>query len=44
MQSQRPAAVLILIYPIDETPHLVLTRRTETVQTHKGQIAARRLS
>ena len=39
MQSQRPAAVLILIYPIDETPHLVLTRRTETVQTHKGQIS-----
>jgi 8-oxo-dGTP pyrophosphatase MutT (NUDIX family) len=35
----RDAAVLILIYPISPTLHLVLTRRTETVQNHKGQIS-----
>jgi len=35
----RGAAVLILIYAIDGVLHLVLTRRTETVQNHKGQVS-----
>jgi 8-oxo-dGTP pyrophosphatase MutT (NUDIX family) len=35
----RGAAVLVLIYAIDGALHLVLTRRTETVQNHKGQIS-----
>jgi 8-oxo-dGTP pyrophosphatase MutT (NUDIX family) len=35
----RDAAVLVLVYPIGFTLHLVLTRRTETVQNHKGQIS-----
>jgi len=35
----RPASVLILVYPLHSAPHLVLTRRTETVQTHKGQVS-----
>jgi 8-oxo-dGTP pyrophosphatase MutT (NUDIX family) len=35
----RVAAVLILVYPIASVLHLVLTRRTETVQNHKGQIS-----
>lgn len=37
--SRRQAGVLILLYPIDRVLHLVLTRRTETVATHKGQIS-----
>ena len=37
--SGRAAAVLILIYPVDGAPYLALTRRTETVQNHKGQIS-----
>lgn len=35
----QPAAVLILMYPLDGDLHLPLTRRTETVATHKGQIS-----
>ena len=38
-QHGRDAAVLIVVYPVDDEPHLVLTRRTETVQNHKGQIS-----
>jgi 8-oxo-dGTP pyrophosphatase MutT (NUDIX family) len=33
------AGVLVLVYPVDAAPHFVLTRRTETVQNHKGQIS-----
>ena len=35
----RAAGVLVLIYPLDNVPHLVLTRRTDTVQSHKGQVS-----
>ncbi len=35
----KEAAVLILVYPVDGVPHLVLTKRTETVAYHKGQIS-----
>lgn len=35
----REGGVLILLYPRDERLHLVLTRRTETVRSHKGQIS-----
>ena len=35
----REAAVLMPIFKKDDTYHLLLTRRTEEVQTHKGQIA-----
>ncbi|MEJ2109571.1 MAG: CoA pyrophosphatase [Acidobacteriota bacterium] len=35
----REAAVLIPIFKINEEYHLLLTRRTETVETHKGQIS-----
>lgn len=38
-QHGRDAAVLILVYLIDADPYLVLTRRVETVQNHKGQIS-----
>ena len=38
-RRERAAAVLILVYPLDAVPHLVLTRRTDTVQSHKGQIS-----
>jgi len=38
-QHGRAAAVLLVVYLIDGDPHLVLTRRTETVQNHKGQIS-----
>ena len=34
-----PAAVLILIGMEGETPSILYTKRTETVETHKGQIA-----
>ena len=33
------AAVLILVYPHDGQPHLVFTRRSETVGLHRGQIS-----
>jgi 8-oxo-dGTP pyrophosphatase MutT (NUDIX family) len=35
----REAAVLMLIFERDGEPHFLLTRRTENVQTHKGQIS-----
>ena len=33
------AGVLVLLYPVDERLHLVLTRRTEGVEHHQGQIS-----
>jgi len=42
-QADRPefrqAAVLLPLYLSDAGPHLVLTKRTELVPTHKGQIS-----
>ncbi len=38
-EYSREAAVLIPIFYLDGEPHLLLTRRTEQVQTHKGQIS-----
>jgi 8-oxo-dGTP pyrophosphatase MutT (NUDIX family) len=35
----REGSVLILLYPQADRLHLVLTRRTETVHSHKGQIS-----
>jgi 8-oxo-dGTP pyrophosphatase MutT (NUDIX family) len=35
----RRAAVLILFYPKDERLHLLFTKRTSTVEHHKGQIS-----
>ncbi|MBN1119725.1 MAG: CoA pyrophosphatase [Anaerolineae bacterium] len=35
----RSAGVLILLYPVDGRLTFVLTRRTETVATHRGQIS-----
>jgi len=37
--SPRQGGVLLLLYPIDSHLHLVLTRRTEQVANHKGQIS-----
>jgi len=34
-----PAAVLILLYPIKNKWHFFLTKRTNTVENHKGQIS-----
>jgi 8-oxo-dGTP pyrophosphatase MutT (NUDIX family) len=35
----RQAAVIMLIFERDGEPHFLLTRRTEEVSTHKGQIS-----
>jgi len=35
----RSASVLLLVYPKDGQPHLVFTKRTETVGAHRGQIS-----
>lgn len=35
----REAAVLILVFEREGEPHFLLTRRTEEVETHKGQIS-----
>jgi len=35
----RPAGVLIAVYPRDEALHFLLTRRTDGVDKHKGQIS-----
>jgi 8-oxo-dGTP pyrophosphatase MutT (NUDIX family) len=35
----REAAVLVLVYPRDGRPTFVLTRRTETVDHHRGQVS-----
>jgi 8-oxo-dGTP pyrophosphatase MutT (NUDIX family) len=35
----REAAVLMPVFELDGEPHFLLTRRTEEVETHKGQIS-----
>ena len=35
----RPAAALVLLYPIDQQIHLILTRRAGTLDQHAGQIS-----
>lgn len=35
----RPAAALVLLYPMDARVHLVLTRRADTLGQHAGQIS-----
>jgi len=35
----RPAGVLIALYPLDGALHFLLTRRTDDVEQHKGQIS-----
>lgn len=35
----RRAAVLLLLYPKDERLHLLFTKRTSTVEHHKGQVS-----
>ncbi|MFN8484162.1 MAG: CoA pyrophosphatase [Anaerolineae bacterium] len=37
--TPRLAGVLILLYPLDESLSMVLTRRTEDLATHRGQIS-----
>jgi 8-oxo-dGTP pyrophosphatase MutT (NUDIX family) len=37
--SPKPAGVLLLLYPLEGVLSFVLTRRTENVATHKGQIS-----
>ena len=39
LHSVLPAAVMILLVNREEIPHLIFTRRTDTVETHKGQIS-----
>ena len=39
LELLRPAAVLIPYYEKDGEGHLVLTKRSSTVDTHKGQVA-----
>ncbi len=38
-ETCRPAAVLILLYPLREKPHLVLTLRTSKVDHHRDQVS-----
>jgi 8-oxo-dGTP pyrophosphatase MutT (NUDIX family) len=38
-QHSRQAGVLILLYPCDDQLHFVLTRRTESLRGHSGQIS-----
>lgn len=38
-EPARDGAVLLLLYPFDGRLHLVLTRRTEHLPNHKGQIS-----
>ena len=38
-QKKKPAAVLILLYPIDNDWYFFLTKRTNIVEHHKGQIS-----
>lgn len=35
----RESAVLILLYDRDDVPHLVLTKRTDTLEHHPGQVS-----
>jgi 8-oxo-dGTP pyrophosphatase MutT (NUDIX family) len=37
--SNREAAVLIPVFELEGEPHFLLTRRTDAVETHKGQIS-----
>ncbi|MGB1286282.1 MAG: NUDIX hydrolase [Aggregatilineales bacterium] len=37
--NRRDAAVLILLYPHDDTLHILLTRRTDSLRGHSGQIS-----
>ncbi|MFN8472837.1 MAG: CoA pyrophosphatase [Anaerolineae bacterium] len=37
--TPRLAGVLILLYPLDESIYMVLTRRTDDLATHRGQIS-----
>jgi len=37
--DNRRAAVLMLIFEQDGEPHFLLTRRTDEVETHKGQVS-----
>jgi 8-oxo-dGTP pyrophosphatase MutT (NUDIX family) len=37
--SIRHAAGLVLVFPIDDRPHIVLTRRADTLGRHRGQIS-----
>ena len=37
--TPRLAGVLILLYPFDDSLYMVLTRRTEDLATHRGQIS-----
>jgi 8-oxo-dGTP pyrophosphatase MutT (NUDIX family) len=39
IEQGKPAGVLLLLYPIDGILSFILTRRTELVATHKGQIS-----
>ena len=38
-KKKKPAAVLILLYPIDNEWYFFLTKRTNIVEHHKGQIS-----
>ena len=38
-KEYKNAAVLILFMEIDSSPHVLLTLRTDTVSTHKGQVS-----
>ena len=37
--NANPAAVLVLIYPVEDVPHFVLTVRTSQLNRHAGQIS-----
>jgi 8-oxo-dGTP pyrophosphatase MutT (NUDIX family) len=37
--NSRPAAVLVPLFRVDEAWHLLFTRRTDTVDSHPGQVA-----
>tara|TARA_B110000014_G_scaffold244553_1_gene215843 strand:- start:111 stop:731 length:621 start_codon:yes stop_codon:yes gene_type:complete len=38
-QKEVPAAVLLLLFPVENNWHFFLTKRTNTLEHHKGQIA-----
>jgi 8-oxo-dGTP pyrophosphatase MutT (NUDIX family) len=38
-QVRKEASVLILLYPKNDAWHFVLTKRTDAVETHKGQVS-----
>lgn len=35
----RQGAVLLLLYPVDDRPHVILTRRPDSLRAHAGQIS-----